>query len=538
MGACLGVYLGEKIIKYAKLEQDEKTKRISLNSYGTKYVWGKKEDEILDLIAQTGSDNGKICLNTENTYKLETEVLRQLKKSDVQSVIALEVSDSTIQRGINEKTVEHRYTLIDSKVSAANTHAIIEVANKSDITKYSENEKIKNLAGIYPVEHLINRITTQPNNYILLNVDEETTMIFVSNNVPVMSRKIDVSMKSILDTLAIQEGSYAKGCDVCRTINVLSDDSLDYKLESVIEPVIQDLLNRVGKAIEETNFQCGKIMLNGLINMFINIEVLFEQFFGIDTEKLKPMFLNLDESTVNMAEVIETNEAIALAYEGLTGAKKELNFYAAPEQAATTAKLPIDIKTMFSKPKPGENKPAFVMPMLNIDKPKVEKTLLFANLTAASLLVCYLVFSVIYAKELDAMQTTLNQNISHMHVDISKVKADTKYINDVKAKYTTYNSYISSMVTKIKEGKIGKYSTYNVANFMQKIAKYIPTNVELVSIASNDNKSVVIVARSKSYSELGYFVSQLKLKGVLDNVKTGNVEHGNYITVTIGGDLP
>ena len=77
MGACLGVYLGEKIIKYAKLEQDEKTKRISLNSYGTKYVWGKKEDEILDLIAQTGSDNGKICLNTENTYKLETEVLRQ-----------------------------------------------------------------------------------------------------------------------------------------------------------------------------------------------------------------------------------------------------------------------------------------------------------------------------------------------------------------------------------------------------------------------------------------------------------------------------
>ena len=48
----------------------------------------------------------------------------------------------------------------------------------------------------------------------------------------------------------------------------------------------------------------------------------------------------------------------------------------------------------------------------------------------------------------------------------------------------------------------------------------------------------MIVARSKSYSELGYFVSQLKLKGVLDNVKTGNVEHGNYITVTIGGDLP
>lgn len=538
MGACLGVYLGEKIIKYAKLEQDEKTKKVSLNSYGTKYVFGKKEEELMDLISQTGSDNGTICLNIPETYKLETEVLKQLKKSDVQSVIALEVSDSAIQRGINEKTVEHRYTLIDSKISAANTHAIIEVANKSDITKYSENPNIKNLAGIYPVEHLLNRITTQPNNYILLNVDEETTMIFVSNNVPVMSRKIDVNMKSILDTLAIQEGSYAKACDLCRTINVLSDDSLDYKLESVIEPVIQDLLNRVGRVIEETNFQCGKIMLNGLINLFINIEVLFEQFFGIDTEKLKPQFLNLDETTINIAEVIETNEAIALAYEGLTGYKKELNFYAAPAQVASAANGPLNLKSIFSKPKPGEQKKAFVMPAINIDKAKVEKVLMLSNLTAASVLVCYLVFSIIYAKELNTLQSTLNQNISQIQVDISKVKSDTKYINEVKNKYSTYNNYISSTVAKIKEGKIGKYSTYNVANFMQKIAKYIPTNVELVSIASNDNKSVAIIARSKSYSELGYFVSQLKLKGVLENVKTGNVEHGTYITVTIGGDLP
>ncbi len=538
MGACLGVYLGEKIIKYAKLEQDEKTKKISLNSYGTKYVWGKKEDELAELIAQTGSDNGTVCLNIQNTYKLETEVLRQLKKSDVQSVIALEVSDSAIQRGINEKTVEHRYTLIDSKVSAANTHAIIEVANKADITRYTENSNIKNLVGLYPEEYLLNRITNQPNNYILLNVDEETTMIFVSNNVPVMSRKIDVSMKSILDALAIQEGSYAKGCDLCRTINVLSDDSLDYRLESVIEPVIQDLLNRVGKAIEETNFQCGKIVLNGLINLFINIEVLFEQFFGIDTEKLKPSILNLDESTINMAEVIEANEAIALAYEGLTGSKKELNFYVAPAQAATTAKSPFDIKSVFSKPKAGEPKKAFVMPAINIDKTKIERILTFANLTAASVLVCYLVFSVIYTKEVETMKSTLNQNISQMQLNISKVKTDTKYINDVRAKYSEYNNYIASTVTKIREGKIGKYSTYNVANFMQKIAKYIPTNVELVSIASNDNKSVAIIARSKSYSELGYFVSQLKLKGVLENVKTGSVEHGTYITVTIGGDLP
>ena len=42
-----------------------------------------------------------------------------------------------------------------------------------------------------------------------------------------------------------------------------------------------------------------------------------------------------------------------------------------------------------------------------------------------------------------------------------------------------------------------------------------------------------------SYAELGYFISQLKLQGVLENIQTGKVSNGtSAITVTIGGDLP
>ena len=73
---------------------------------------------------------------------------------------------------------------------------------------------------------------------------------------------------------------------------------------------------------------------------------------------------------------------------------------------------------------------------------------------------------------------------------------------------------------------------------MQKIIKYIPKNVELVSIASNDNKTVTISAKSVSYAGLGYFVSQLKLQGVLTKIVTKNVDHGASITVEIEGVLP
>ena len=536
MGACLGVYVGEKIIKYAKLEQDDKTKRISLNSYGTKYVWGKKDDEIKDIITQTGSDNSLVCLNIQESYFIETELLKQLKKSDVQSVIALEVADSVSQRGINEKTIEHRYTLVDSKISSSNSHAIIEVANKTEIEKYIENKELGKLTGIYPIAHVLNRITTEQNDYILLNVDEETTMIFVSNNIPVAVRKLDVSMKSILDALAIQEGSYAKACDLCKSINVLSDEDLDHKLESIIEPVIQDLLNRVGNAIEETNFKCGKIILNGLINLFINIEVLFEQFFGIDAEKLRPTFLSLDEASVNMSEVIESNEAISLAYEGLVGYKQEMNFYKDSSAVATSAKAAFNLKDLFNKDKSGKR--TVVLPNININKEQVEKALLFSNLTVASLLVCYGTFSVLYNNSMTSMEEKLSDNISSLQSQTINVNSDTNYIRNIKNEYQEYNNYISTTVQKIREGKIGKYTTYNVANFMQKIAKYIPTNVEIETISSDDNKTVAIVAKSTSYAELGYFVSQLKLKGILENVTTGSVQHGTYITVTIGGELP
>lgn len=532
MGTCLGVYIGEKIIKYAKLEQDNKTNKTSLVSYGTKYVSGSRDSEIADIISQTGSTNSSLCVSLKESYLIETEILKQLKSYDVESVVSLEVSDSAVQKGLNDKLLEHRYTLVDSRVSPSNVHALIEVANRTDIDKYIKNQNYKKIEGLYPIEYLLNKVTTKQEDYVLINVDEETSLIFISNNVPVTIKKLDVNMKSILDELAIQEGSYARACDLCKTINVLSDERLDSKLESIIEPVIQDLLNRVKNEIEETNFTPNRIVLNGLINMFINIEMLFEQFLGFDAEKLKPSFLNLDEATVNISEVIEVNEAIALANEGLKNNVKSMNF-AKGMLGDNKSKFDFNFKELFSKK---NNKNISILP--NIDVKKVEKVLLFSNLTAASLLVGYGTFSAIYNNSMDNLAASLEENISTIQDETRKVSNDITHVNSNKDKYNEYTDYISTTVQKIREGKIGKYTTYNVANFMQKIAKYIPTNVQLESISSNDNKSVTIIAKSTSYAELGYFVSQLKLKGVLENVSTGNVEHGKYITVTIGGELP
>lgn len=551
MGACLGISLGDKVVKYAKLEQDEKTKKISLNSYGTKYVVGEKNEVLNEIISETGSAANPLCLNLRNSVKLKADILKQLSKADIESVVNLEVSDYASSNDLNERNLEYRYVLSNASSSGDMYRADILVAKKSDVTDFVEKNKLKNVTGIYPTEHLLGNLNRMTNNYMLLNVDETTTIIFVSGGKVTKIEEIDVSMKNILDTLAEREGSYARACDICRSINVLSDENITPELENLIEPVIQDLLNRVKSKMEEVSLRFDKIYLNGLINLFINIDMLFDQFFGLTTEKLKPAFLDLDENKLNVAEVMEVNEAISLAYEGLTKQNKDINFIKENQNKSSFdfSKLNINgvnikdkFKEISGKAKvPKKEKEPKAAPQINVNKELIERSLLIANVAAASVFTGYAAFSGIFENETQKMLDKIKANTEKIQAEQAIVENDISYIAQNTSSYTEVNEYVEDMLQRIEQGKIGKYTTYNVANFMQKIAKYIPSNVELESISSNNNKTVTIVAKSNSYAEIGYFIAELKHKGILTEVKTGKVDHSatrGEVTVTIGGDLP
>lgn len=543
MGSCLGIYLGDKIIKYAKLLQDEKTKKITVEAYGTKYVIGDKSEEISDIIAVTGSTGIPLAINLPEVNNIQCEILKQVGKSDIENVIELEVSDYAATQEINEKSLTYKYILTNSIKSYDNYTASIAVANKVDIEKIEQNEKIK-VKAIYPVEYILSNIVEKAtSNYLLVNIDEKTEIAMITNKELVNISSIDVSMKDILDEIATNEGSYAKACDLCRSINVFSDTNVDInpEIEKIIEPVIQDLLNRIKIKIEESKIKFDKIYLNGLINLFINIDLLFEQYFEIETEKLRPYFLNTEETTLNIAELIESNEATSLAHELLVPKNDDLNFL--KEESKFSFKILSKNKgnkSIGSKNKTKSNGLSFLkkINLPHMDPEKISSALLFSNITAGTLLFLYGAFGSIYNAQMSNIINEVSTKTNEMDVDIGKATEDISYINTNKDKYRTFNNYVQEAIRKIEGGEIGKYSTYNVANFMQKIVKYIPQNVQLDSISSDDNKSVKIVAKSSSYAGLGYFISQLKLEGVLENVVTGNVSYGETITVTIGGDLP
>ena len=47
-----------------------------------------------------------------------------------------------------------------------------------------------------------------------------------------------------------------------------------------------------------------------------------------------------------------------------------------------------------------------------------------------------------------------------------------------------------------------------------------------------------MTASSSSYADLGYFVSELKINGTLNDIKVNKVTNGTTTVVEIGGVLP
>ena len=549
MSSCLGIYIGEKVVKYAKLTREENSSRIKAITYGTKIHLGNKSDIISNIVTATGSEGVPVCINSEGERIHKTEVLRIISKNDLESLVDLEVVDFTGNEDKNERSYVYKYVLLDSLVSRDNYTANIVIQDRPGVDKYLSDENTS-VVSMYSLPYVLDEIAPKEvSNYLIIDMNENTDLIFVSDGKLLDVINMDLGMKKIMDTFPEMLGSYQKAYDTCKTINVFSDESNvnNPELERVIEPVLQDALNRIQNKIRELNLKIDRIYLSGTITLFINSDMLFEQYFDTPTEKLRPYFIDAKDSNNNMSEVTEANEAFALAYEGLMVERPELDFlrqnkkfgniFAKVGKIKSTGAKIVNENNKGPKLKVNRNEKVFIG---NINLEKVKSILIFANVIMFTLLLVYSVFGGIYNAQMNKQIENVVEEKAKVTENTVKVNSDITYINSNKEKYSNYVSYVDETIRKINKGEIGKYSTYNVALFMLKISKYIPDGVLLKSIKSDSSKHVTIIASSNSYAQLGYFVSQLKLEGILEpsSVRTTAVAHDAVITVTIGGDLP
>lgn len=541
MASCLGIYLSSNIVKYAKLTSDS-AGNTKLDSYGVRFVKDNQKLTLKNIIEETNSQNIPIVMNPQNDKFLNYQMFDQAQNKSISNDVAKMEFEAWCEK--NAKSPD-RYIYVHKVADVKNEdnkfNAVISFIEKKYVEEYEEIEGYS-VSDILPSQFLMHRLVPQDEkNYMLVNLDDILTISIVIGGKLVDIKSYNVGMKQILSDFSAKLGSYQKAYEACKQLNVYSDEETnnDKLLESIAEPVLQDILRNIGALGRRYKNNLEKVFLSGNGIVFTNIDILVKEYLDVKCEILKPDFIHNMSNVRNVAEMLETTQAMAIAYEILNPENKELEFI------NNKAKLKKGLGGLFAKVKKDKKVRPKVEKKIGAGLPGMEmveeKALTIATnslIVIGSLLFTYVLFSNIYISSVNKTLKQIDKNKKQVDTATADVKNDINYINLNKSEYKEINDEVKSIKNKIENNQIGKFTTYNVASFLQNIIKVIPRNVQLKTISSDDNKNVKITAVSNSYADLGYFVSELKLKSTLNNIKINNINNGETTTIEIGGELP
>lgn len=541
MASCLGIYLSSNIVKYAKLTSDN-AGNTKLDSYGVRFVKDNQKLTLKNIIEETNSQNIPIVMNPQNDKFLNYQMFDQAQNKSISNDVARMEFEAWCEK--NAKSPD-RYIYVHKVADVKNEdnkfNAVISFIEKKYIEEYEDIEGYS-VTDILPSQFLMHRLVPQDEkNYMLVNLDDILSISIVIDGKLVDLKSYDIGMKQILSDFSAKLGSYQKAYEACKQLNVYSDEETnnDKLLESIAEPVLQDILRNIGALGRRYKTKLDKVFLAGNGIVFTNIDVLVKEYLDVKCEILKPDFIHNMSNVRNVAEMLETTQAMAIAYEILNPENKNLEFI------NNKAKLKKGLGSLFSKTKkekknrqksPG--KIASKLPGIEVVEDKIVAIATNSLIVIGSVLFTYVLFSNIYISSVNKTLKQLDKNKKQVDTATADVKNDINYINLNKSEYKEINDEVRSIKSKIENNQIGKFTTYNVASFLQNIIKVIPRNVQLKTISSDDNKNVKITAVSNSYADLGYFVSELKLKSTLNNIKINSINNGETTTIEIGGELP
>ncbi len=547
MANCLGIYFDDNIVKYAKLVKNN-AGTIEIKEHGIRFVRTTLKETLEKVIADTNSGKDvSIVLSAPKVEYNAFQVFKQISAGDLQNVIKLEFEDICEKKGQLSSNISYVYSLAPTIIGDYR-RGIMCICKKQAIEQYSRIGD-SSVSAMYPTELLLpTNVPDEDKNYILINLEDNLNVTTTINGKVTYTSIYETGMKSIFERFIDVLGSYQKAYDACKQLNVFSDSGSDtnkVQLEEIVEPVLQEILRAITEDVNRYKESITKLYITGTGILFTNIDTLFTEYFGIRCEILKPKFVGDVGGVRNIAETLEVLPAVALAKEYLVPATMGIEFM---KKAIVKEGF---FQKLFVKPKADENKEKekvkkektenkFNFNMLpGFTAEKVAGYMMYPIIIGFIGVVSYFVFSNIYMNQVTKMKNELNAKTSKYEEMISLARSDKSSIDSATNQYRTINDEITKTRQQIETQQIGKFTTYNVAAFTQKLIKVIPKNVQLKTISSDDNKKIKITAQSDQYPNLGYFVANLRLQpDILKNVVINSINNSSVITIEIGGDLP
>ena len=539
MSNCLGLYIEENLIKYAKVSKDHDN--LKVESFGVKF-YEKLGPAIDQVIEETYSQKTPISINLSEEMYNYFDMFALLSKNDLQKAIKTEFDSFCADKGYNPNVFESRYAVVDYPNDKEKIKVIHIAENKIELNKSSqlfENYRLMNISPIsMSIANLLN--TEEKQNSLIVNIEAETTITTILDNKIYNIDKLEQGSSEFLSKINLKENSYSKSYEICKNTTIYTSEGRELQEEQSsyledIMPTLYNIVTEIRKIINTNTEKINKIYITGTASLINNVDLYFQEYLDdIDCEILRPYFIE-GTRDISIKDYIEVNSAISLAMMGLGEGITGMNF----RKATFADKVPSWLKIEVNPDKTKKER-KYLGGLLTWDLgQKLDKTEIGLIRIASALLILVIIyscFSALLTNQIDAKEQEANESIASTNQQIQLANSDNEKIKTKTNEYTTMIENLQEANDRLSD----RNRTRNaIPNLLNQIMSIIPASVQLTSIENTTDTHIVINAQSDKYEQLGYLVAKMKNDVVLTNViSTAGQKDNNVVTVKIEGDLP
>lgn len=546
MTSCLGLYIEQNLIKYAKVSKDRDILRIE--SFGIKF-YDKLGDAIRQIVADTVSFKTPISIKlSEETYNY-FNMFSLLNKNDLRKAISTEFESICAEKNINKNVFETRYVLSNNLEDKEKIKVIHVSANKNIINATEQELGEYNASNITPIGLSIANVANlkAKENVVIINMEEKTTITTIVDQKVYHVETIEEGSKAVLDSINAKENSYSKAYEICKNSTIYTMEGKELQGEENeylddIMPTLYKIATKVQETLATQTIKIDKIYLTGTLSVVNNIDLYFQEFFNTEKcEIMKPYFIK-DNIKINIKDYIEVNSAIALALQGLGNGLRDINFKKRDWRD--------DLNAMFAKSDSSDKKNKDSIWTKSIDLSGLFKLNLGEKLdnietwmlrVAGGILILTLIYSG-FAMFLNSAIKNKNEEVSDVKSDtnlqIAAIQSDISKVNQKTNRYKEMSDNLKNISEKVATNNRNKKV---IPNLLSQIMFAIPQGVQITSIDNTNGRHIVINAQSEKYEQLGIFKAILKNQKILAPdtvVSSSGTKSGNVVQIVIEGDLP
>ena len=539
MSSCLGLYIEENIIKYAKVSKEHDN--LKVDSFGVKF-YEDIDNAIKQIIEETYSYKTPISINiTEEAYNY-FNMFALLNKKDLAKAIKTEFESYCADKGYNPNVFETRYAIVNEIEQKDKLRVIYVSDNKIELNKRIQKFENYKLSNITPISiSITNLLDAKPKeNYLVVNIEENTTITTIIDEKVYEIIKLEQGSKEILSKINLKENSYSKAYEICKNTTIytsegkeLQDGDINY-LEDIM-PTLYDIVGQVKKIVNDNLKKIDKVYITGTGTLVNNIDLYFQEYLPeTDCEILKPYFITPTKD-ITIKDYIEVNSALSLALSGIGEGIQGMNF----KNLTFSEKIPDWLKVDVNPEKTKKEKKylgGFFTNDLGQKLDKTEKSLVRTAVGLAILLIVYSGFSILLNNQMDKKYQEAEESIANTNSQISLAEADNTKIQAKTNEYTTILKNLQEINDRVKDVNANKNT---IPNLLNEIMFSMPEGVQITSIQNTADRKIQIDAQSDRYDQLGMFKAIIQTEQILTNVVSSAGQKTNdVITVKIEGELP